>query len=165
MTRLSIRPVETRGDLALLDDVLRRLSRDLGDTHAADRDALATALWGTHPSACGIVATAGDDLRGAALFAPLYSTVVGAAGAYVSDLWVADAARGQGMGRLLLAHVAQRAHGLWRARWMTLAVYHESTESRRFYERLGFNPKTAATTMHLDPDGMEALMDATRSGD
>ena len=97
-------------------------------------------------------------LRGAALFSPVFSTVRGAAGVYVSDLWVADAARGLGLGRRLLGAVGVRAGRLWRARWLTLAVYDHSTASRRFYDRLGFEPQTDATVMKLGAEGFAELM-------
>ena len=97
-------------------------------------------------------------LRGAVLFSPVFSTIRGAPGLYVSDLWVSDEARGKGLGRGLLAAAADRAGGLWHADWMSLAVYHSSDASRRFYDRLGFKPDTAATVMKLGPDGLGRLI-------
>jgi len=149
--------VETEHDLALLDTALRQLSADLGDAHSAGLDALRTGLTGAIPAAYGLLALE-EDLIGAALFGPMFSTVRGAAGVYVSDLWVTEAARGQGLGRALLSQVAHRAGMLWRAEWMMLAVYAHTPASRRFYERLGFEAQDQVTQMRLPQAAMRRLM-------
>lgn len=149
--------VETEHDLALLDTALRQLSADLGDAHSAGLDALRAGLTGAIPAAYGLLALE-EDLIGAALFGPLFSTVRGAAGVYVSDLWVTEAARGQGLGRALLSQVARRAGMLWRAEWMMLAVYAHTPASRRFYERLGFEAQDQVTQMRLPQAAMHRLM-------
>lgn len=94
---------------------------------------------------------------GAALYSPVFSTARGAAGVYVSDLWVDGATRGQGVGQSVLAEIARRAGKLWQAEWMTLAVYGHSTAARRFYERLGFAPQENVTQMRLSQSGFEGL--------
>ena len=158
MTDIAFRPVRTDDDLALLDHALRALSADLGDVHQAGQDLLGTALLSDCPSAHAVLALKGGKLCGAALFSPTFSTVRGAAGVYVSDLWVDASARGLGLGRRLLAAAAAHARDLWSADWLTLAVYDHSTASRRFYDRLGFAPQTGATVMKLGPDGLQRLM-------
>ena len=90
---LVFRPVETEADLALLDHALRRLSVDLGDTHGAGLDALRVGLMGDVPAAYGLLML-DEGLLGAALYGPVFSTVRGAAGVYVSDLWVDQTVRG-----------------------------------------------------------------------
>jgi len=55
------------------------------------------------------------------------------------------------------AEAAMLAAHWWNAKWLTLAVYEHSTESRKFYERLGFGPQTGATVMKLDAQGFEDL--------
>ncbi|SEL43048.1 Acetyltransferase (GNAT) family protein [Roseovarius azorensis] len=153
---VEFRAVLTEDDLALLDGALRALSADLGDTHSAGLDALRAALTGEIPAAYGVLAL-DEGLIGAALFGPLFSTVRGAAGVYVSDLWVDRAARGRGLGRALLAQAARRAGVLWRAEWMTLAVYAHSPDSRRFYERLGFEAQAQVTQMRMPQAAMRRL--------
>ncbi|WP_306151953.1 N-acetyltransferase [Roseovarius sp. MMSF_3281] len=157
MSEISLRVVDTSDDLPLLDEGLRRLSADLGDEHKGDVALLEQALFGVHPSAYATLAMAGEDLRGVALYSPTLSTVRGAAGVYVSDLWVAPEGRGHGLGRRLLAGAAMLAAHWWNAKWLSLAVYEHSTESRKFYERLGFGPQTGATVMKLDAEGFENL--------
>ncbi len=155
---IQFRIVQNDQDVDLLDTALRHLSDDLGDDHVAGQQALRAALGGALPSAHAILALEGDVLRGAVLFSPVFSTVRGAPGLYVSDLWVSDDARGKGLGRGLLAAAADRAGHLWHADWMSLAVYHSSIASRQFYERLGFTPDIAATVMKLGPDGLGRLI-------
>ncbi|WP_241691045.1 N-acetyltransferase [Roseovarius sp. A46] len=150
------RTVTTEADVVLLDRALRALSHDLGDTHEAGLDALRAALTGTTPAAYGLLAWDGDVV-GAALYSPVFSTARGAAGVYVSDLWVDGATRGQGVGQSILAEIARRAGKLWQAEWMTLAVYGHSTAARRFYERLGFAPQESVTQMRLSQAGFERL--------
>ncbi|EAQ24418.1 GNAT family N-acetyltransferase [Roseovarius sp. 217] len=149
--------VETENDLALLDAALRELSADLGDPYSAGLDALSAGLTGEIPAAYGLLALE-HDLIGAALFGPMFSTVRGAAGVYVSDLWVTEAVRGKGLGRALLSQVARRAGALWRAEWMMLAVYAHTPASRRFYERLGFEAQDHVTQMRLPQAAMRRLM-------
>ncbi|MFB9150824.1 GNAT family N-acetyltransferase [Roseovarius ramblicola] len=150
------RAVTTEADVVLLDSALRALSDDLGDRHVAGLDALRAGLMGDTPSAYGLLAV-NRDVIGAALYSPVFSTAQGAAGVYVSDLWVDEATRGQGTGRRLLAEVAHRAGAQWGAAWMTLAVYGHSTASRRFYERLGFASQDRVTQMRLPQAGFGRL--------
>ncbi len=154
---LEFRAVETEADLVLLDRALRALSADLGDTHSAGLDALRAGLTGEIPAAHGLLAL-DEELIGAALFGPLFSTVRGAAGVYVSDLWVDRAMRGRGLGRAVLARVARRAGALWRAEWMTMAGNAHTPATRRFDERLGFEAQDQVTQMRLSQPAMRRLM-------
>lgn len=124
------------GDMAALHAALTQLSADLGDRHGATMAALAAACSGPHPAAYGFLA--GDGPEGAALAAPLFSTTRGAAGLYVSDLWVAPAARGTGLGRRILAHVARFGADRWGATFIRLSAYGENAGALAFYDRLGF---------------------------
>lgn len=118
---------------------LRNLSADLDDPYRMDSAALQSLLFADRPAGYGILArNASGEVIGAALFSPLVSTAYGAAGAYVSDLWVAEPARGRAVGRALLDHVAARAGDMWNARFIRLMVYETNDKARRFYERLGF---------------------------
>jgi ribosomal protein S18 acetylase RimI-like enzyme len=148
-------------DLVRLDIALAKLSADLGDAHAAQRDSLRKALSGPHPVAQGLLALRDGATEGAALFSPVYSTVRGAAGVFVSDLWVAPAARGQGLGRQLLVEAARIGAELWAADWLKLAVYDASTETQAFYRRLGFHPAQGMREMRLDAVGLAALTGGT----
>lgn len=160
MTDITIRPA-TEDDLPLLDQALRALSADLGDAHVADRATLGHAGFGPDPSFRALLALSGDALCGVAMFSPVFSTVMGAPGLYVSDLWVAPPGRGEGLGGRLLAAAATHAAALWDARFMKLAVYDGAPRARAFYDRLGFTPATGETVMRLDGPDFDRLKGQT----
>ncbi len=136
---------------------LRHLSDHLGDAHRAEAEALGAALFGPHPFALGLMAA---DGTGALLAMPVFSTIHGGAGLYVSDLWVAEAARGSGMGRRLLSAALNQT--LWGApRFLKLTVYEDNPSARAVYDRLGFQPQEADTVMLLDGAPLTSLKDMT----
>ncbi|MDT8346132.1 MAG: GNAT family N-acetyltransferase, partial [Thermohalobaculum sp.] len=84
-----------------------------------------------------LIAEAGGETLGVAVYFPEFSTMRGRPGVYLQDLWVAEGARGSGLGRRLLAAVAGAAAG-WGAAYMKLATHVDNPEAVRFYHRLGF---------------------------
>ena len=149
MTEVVLR-LARQGDAARLNRALARLSADLGDTHRATDAEVAAAGWGRAPVFRAILAEAAVDVVGVALYSPCFSTVRGGAVAYLSDLWVAEALRGSGIGRKLLAEAGRDAAATWSARRLKLNVYQTMSQTRRFYEALGFEPATHQTELHLD---------------
>lgn len=136
-----------------LECALRALASDLSDPFRIDSEDLKKALFGPNPACYGILAkTTDEELVGAAMFAPLVSTAFGASGAYVSDLWVAETARGQKTGKALLAKVAKRAEAMWNAGFVRLMVYEANTDARRFYERLEFQPRDGEILLTIASD-------------
>jgi len=156
MKNATIRPVE-KPDLPLLDQALRALSQDLGDAHLGDVALLERTGFGATPAYHALIAESGQALLGAVVFSPILSTVRGMSGLYVSDLWVGSDARGMGLGPRLLAAATRVAADRWCAEFLNLAVYHTSVGARRFYDRLGFAPRSEETKMVLDTSGFEAL--------
>ncbi len=148
MPEHAIRPAK-EADLAALDGALRALSRDLGDPYHASVDSLGQALFGETPSAWAQIADGPAGPGGIALFSPVFSTVRGGAGVYVSDLWVSSAQRGNGLAPALLQSAAERAVGLWGAGFMRLAVYPDNRRASALYGKLGFEPVDAETVMVL----------------
>lgn len=155
------RDVQDTDDLARLDAALRTLSADIGEEYAAPAATLARAVLGARPAAHGLLALGGDQTRGAALYSPVFSTVRGAAGVYVSDLWVSKDARGQGLGARLLAQVARNGAAGWQATWLKLAVYDHSHSAQHFYQRLGFEPASGMQEMRLGAQGIADLIKRT----
>jgi GNAT superfamily N-acetyltransferase len=145
------------GDAAMLSDALAHLSTDLGDRHRAGPAELAAAGWGDDPAFRAQLALSGGLTVGTALYSPMFSTVRGGAGVYVSDLWVSPDHRAGGLGRRLLAHALADAHDRWAARFVKLAVYDGSPDARRFYDRLGFAPLQGQTDLILEEAGCTAL--------
>lgn len=119
---------------------LRALAADLGDPFRAEEGVIGRALFGAPPHAFAVIAP-GSDASGPAGLAfcnPVVSTVYGGTCVYVSDLWVAAAARGQSMGRRLLAEAMRIGRDRWDARAMKLMVYADNTGAQAFYRHLGF---------------------------
>ena len=148
-----------RSDAARLNDALFKLSADLGDRHLATDEAIADACSGDGRAFCAVIAETGEDVVGAALYSPVFSTRRGAAGLYVSDLWVASHRRGDRLGKRLLQAAARDAGARWGARFLRLAVYHDNIKARRFYERMGFTEMVEERVMVLDRPEFDNLKD------
>jgi GNAT superfamily N-acetyltransferase len=144
-------------DAPALNAALARLSADLGDAHRADTADLVAAGWGENPAFRAQLALSGAQTVGIALYSPLFSTVRGGAGIYVSDLWVAPGKRSGGLGRQLLAAALADGRDRWAARFIKLAVYDGSPDARRFYDRLGFAPLAGLSDLILDEAACTAL--------
>lgn len=156
MEAITIRRAET-ADVDALDTALRHLSDAIGDPHGATPDQLRDAGFGPHPAFRAQLAEAAGAIVGVALYSPVFSTVRAGAGVYVSDLWVADLARGAGLGQRLLAAVARDAAAIWGAEFLKLVVYDDNDRARAFYDRLGFTASRGETTLALDTAGFAAL--------
>lgn len=97
---------------------------------------LRTALFGPEPKLFGHVAEDAGEVVGVALWFLNYSTWDGVHGIYLEDLFVRPAHRGSGLGRALLAALAQECvdNGYSRLQW---SVLDWNTPSIGFYESLG----------------------------
>jgi GNAT superfamily N-acetyltransferase len=108
--------------------VILRFVRELAaferepDAVEASEDSLAEALFGAHPAAEAVIAEADGAPVGFALFFHNFSTWTGRRGLYLEDLYVTPAARGRGVGRALLRHLAGVAldRGCARFEWAVL---------------------------------------------
>ena len=120
----------TTAEIPKLHQALVTLSQDLGDTHLASLEALTKAAEAWR----AVLAVEGETPLGALFAAPLFSTSRGGLGLYVSDLWVSEDARGQGLGVRLLRHAVQE----WNPVFVKLSVYPDNTRGQAFYTRTGF---------------------------
>ena len=157
METLSIRQA-VAADAAKLNQALARLSADMGDAHRATDADIARACFGPAPVLHALLAESGDGtVVGAAAYSPFFSTVNGAVGIYVSDLWVAEEARGRQLGRRLLAAVRVAGSKAWDASFMRLGVYHDNPGAMAFYQRLGFVPASETQFMTLAGKAFQSL--------
>jgi GNAT superfamily N-acetyltransferase len=120
---------------------------------AADIEA---ALFCDHPKAyCELVEVAGEAV-GFALWFYNFSTFVGRHGLYLEDLYVRPQARGSGLGRALLARLAQRCvdENLGRLDW---AVLDWNAPAIAFYDALGSVSLDDWRTRRLDGAALQAL--------
>ena len=92
--------------------------------------------FGPRPCFECLLAESDGDTVAFALYMPEYSTFEGRSGIYVEDLFVTEAARGRGIGRMLLARLAAIARERG-GTTLSLIVLHWNP-AREFYHRLGF---------------------------
>ena len=145
------------GDVPLLDAALRQLAADIGDDYTADQAGLGAAVCGPEASCLARLATLDGSPVGAVLAAPVFSTIRGGAGLFVSDLWVAEPARGNGLARRLLAEILREGARRNAGHFLKLTVYHDNPGARAAYERLGFSPSAGETNMSLTGHRLEDL--------
>jgi GNAT superfamily N-acetyltransferase len=128
----------TPDDVATVLQFIRSLAcyEKLEDQVVATEAGLTQHLFGPRPMAEVVLAERGADPVGFALFFPNFSTFLGRPGLYLEDLYVREDRRGQGVGRLLLAHLARLAmeRGWGRMEW---AVLDWNEPALGFYRRLG----------------------------
>jgi GNAT superfamily N-acetyltransferase len=111
-------------------------------------DQVNAALFGDPARACCDIAEADGEPVGFALWVYNFSTFVGRAGVWLEDLYVRPAARGRGVGKALLAHLARRCRdeNLGRLEW---AVLNWNAPAIAIYDALGAEALTGWTTRRL----------------
>jgi GNAT superfamily N-acetyltransferase len=113
-------------------------------------------LFGARPYAEARIAEVDGQPIGFALFFHTFSTFLARPGLYLEDLFVLPQHRGRGVGRALLAHLAQVAveRGCGRLEW---AVLNWNYEAIRLYERLGAHPNSEWTVYRLAGEALATL--------
>jgi GNAT superfamily N-acetyltransferase len=134
---ITIRPA-ARNDTPLVLEFIRELARYERLEHevSASEAELSAALFGDRRYAEVIFAESGGTPVGFALFFHNFSTFKGRPGIYLEDLFVRPEARGRGIGKALLAHLARTAieRRCSRLEW---SVLDWNEPSIRFYRNLG----------------------------
>lgn len=128
----------------------------LRDQCVATEERLRATLFGAVPMAEVVLAEADGQVAGFALFCGNYSTFLAKPGIWLEDLFVRHEFRGDGIGKRLLAHLAQLAieRDCGRVEW---AVLDWNTPSIGFYESIGARGATEWTTFRLTGDAITAL--------
>ena len=131
----------TRDDVPLILTFIRELAayEKLADEVTATEQDLDRALFGERPVVEAVIASLNGDPVGYALFFPNFSTFLSKPGLYLEDLYVRPAARGAGVGRALLEHLAAIAveRDWGRFEW---AVLDWNEPSIAFYKKMGATP-------------------------
>lgn len=156
-------PSETVIRDATIEDAaaMRAMIADLARETIGDRQDVLTVEemrrygFGDDKSFESIVAVRGGDVVATALYYDEFSTWRGRKGLYILDIYVAPAARGQGLGRRLVAEIAQRAAARGAA-YVKLAVDQENHKAVKFYEMLGFAESAHDRVFILAGDAIEA---------
>ena len=127
----------TAADCALVAHYLRELAAHDGDPGICRMTEADVRHWGFGDDRrfeILIAETAGEPL-GMALFYPIFSTWDALPGLFLNDLYVADAGRGKGIGRRLMAELSALAlaRGCGRLEWQVL----QQAGAITFYEAMG----------------------------
>ena len=117
---------------------------------------LHAALFGERPLAEAVLAEIGGVPVGVAVFFTNFSTWEGKGGLYLEDLFVSPEARGAGVGKALLVHLAGIAvtRGYARFEW---SVLDWNLPAIGFYEALGAKAQNEWTVMRVDGAALAAL--------
>ncbi len=137
MPTFAIRPA-LQSDLPEIVLMVRELAEleQLKDQVVLQEEDLRRELFGPSPILQALVATAGTDTAGMALFFYNFSTFLGKRGLYLEDLYVRPSFRRRGIGQALLRHLCNRAcqENCGRVEWTVLDWNQPAID---FYRRAG----------------------------
>ena len=142
--------------------VLLSFVRELAEYEKLEHLAVATeadfrqALFGDRSTVEAVIARVDGEPAGCAIFFANFSTFLGKPGLYLEDLFVRPAARGAGVGRELLRHLARLAveRGWGRVEW---AVLDWNESAIGFYKKLGATPLDDWTIFRVTGDALHKL--------
>jgi len=147
---IAIRPA-TPADLPLIAALIHALAayEKLADEVRFDQSVLSQNLFGHRPYAEVVIGELDGVAQGFALFFHNFSTFEGRPGIYLEDLFVQPDARGSGLGKALLSHLAALAveRGCARLEW---SVLDWNEPAIGFYKKLGARFMDEWTVMRLD---------------
>ncbi|MBF5090011.1 GNAT family N-acetyltransferase [Novosphingobium sp. NBM11] len=154
---ISIRSA-TPADLPLIGAFIRELAEYEKLAHEVrfDEAVLGAKLFGPRPYAEVVIGEVDGAAQGFALFFHNFSTFEGRPGVYLEDLFVRPAARGAGLGKALLAHLAALAieRDCARLEWWVLDW---NEPAIGFYKALGARPMDEWTVMRVDGEALARL--------
>ena len=154
---ISIRPA-TAADLPLIAQLIRDLAEYERLAHEVrfDDEVLRTKLFGPRPYAEVVIGEIDGQAQGFALFFHNFSTFEGRPGIYLEDLFVRPEARGSGLGKALLSHLAALAveRDCARLEW---SVLDWNEPAIGFYKKLGARFMDEWTVMRVDGDALAQL--------
>ena len=158
---ISIRPAAAT-DLPLIAQLIRDLAEyeRLADEVRFDEAVLGQKLFGQRPYAEVVIGELNGEAQGFALFFHNFSTFEGKPGIYLEDLFVRPAARGSGLGKALLSHLAGLAleRDCARLEW---SVLDWNEPAIGFYKNLGARLMDDWTVMRVDGADLARLGAAT----
>ena len=154
---ISIRPASA-ADLPLIAQLIRDLAEYERLAHEVrfDDDVLNAKLFGPRPYAEVVIGEIDGHPQGFALFFHNFSTFEGRPGIYLEDLFVRPEARGSGLGKALLSHLAALAveRDCARLEW---SVLDWNEPAIGFYKKLGARLMDEWTMMRVDGQALAQL--------
>ena len=127
-------------DARIVHDLLIELAVSMDDVHkiSCSVEDIEAALSGNAPDIHAIIAEEDSKAVGVSVFFLTFSTWRGSRGVYVQDIFVADGARGVGLGARLLKEVISWGADQG-ADHLRLSVDRDNTVAQSFYENLGLS--------------------------
>ena len=148
----------TPDDVPVVLDLIKALAEyeRLTTEVVVSKELLRESMFGERPAIDVALARVGSQTVGFAVWFQNYSTFLGRPGLYLEDLFVLPEWRGHGIGRALLAHLAEVAvaRGYGRMEW---AVLDWNETAIRFYKGIGARPMDEWTVYRLTGDALKAL--------
>ena len=126
------------------------------DAVQATEDSIRETLFGPNAQVFAFLAELDGEPVGLALWFLTYSTWTGRPSLYLEDLFVDEAARGNGIARELFRRLAQEAKARNCAR-IDWAVLDWNVEAMAFYERLGGRRQTGWEPWRVDGAALDHL--------
>ena len=159
---IATRPA-TLDDLPLIGELIMALAEYERLAHEVrfDPAVLGAKLFGPRPYAEVVIGEIDGTAQGFALFFHNFSTFEGRPGIYLEDLFVRPQARGSGLGKALLRHLAALAleRDCARLEW---SVLDWNEPAIGFYRALGARPMDEWTVMRLDGAALAQFGAVTR---
>ncbi len=142
--------------------IILRFTKDLAEYEklphhvTATEDLLRRNLFTERKAAEVLLALAGEEYVGFAVFFHNFSTFVGKPGIYLEDLFIRPEFRGRGYGKAMMVHLARIAkeRDCGRFEWWVLNWNEPSLE---FYRSLGAAPMSEWTVQRISGEALDAL--------
>lgn len=160
---VTIRPA-TLKDIPLILRFIRDLAtyEKLEHEVVATEDLLARTLFGPKAYAEVLIGYAEEQPVAFALFFHNFSTFLGKPGIYLEDLFVVPEARGQGIGKKMLSHLAKLAleRDCGRLEWWVLDC---NEPAIHFYRSIGAEPMEEWTVQRVSGETLIKLANAEKA--
>lgn len=163
MAKIRIRPAQA-SDSSQIAQFIRELAEYEKLSHMCEvtPEALDRQLFGPRPAAECVIGEIDGKPEGFALFFQNFSTFMAKPGLYLEDLFVRPAARGHGLGKALLRHLASIAtdRGYARMEW---SVLDWNEPAIGFYKKLGAVPMDEWTVFRVSGEALPELAAGAKS--
>lgn len=157
MNNFKIKPATVK-DVPLILDFIKDLAEyeKLSHEVTATEELLTKNLFGSKAHAEVIIGYLDEEPISFALFFHNFSTFLGKPGIYLEDLFVKPQARGLGIGKKMLVHLAKLAkeRGCGRFEWWVLDWNEPAIE---FYKKLGAIPMDEWTVFRVTGKALDEL--------
>lgn len=146
-------------DVPVIHQMLTELAAFEGGAVSASEADLIRDGFGSRPLFEALLAEADGQVLGLLVFIPLYSSWQGRPGVMIHDLYVREAARGQGVGKALATEVMRLAleRGCCR---VEVNVLEWNARARAFYEGLGLRHNAGWLGYRVEGGRLTALTQA-----